>query len=165
MLGLSEAVLYCLRLYEVALHAGLAGANADDETDLGQQATLNKERIQRVLSTLSEGYSSDLIMRALPGWLRLVDDSEQAARRAVARLRRSSPDDLPFCEPSDSTPQLAALVSYFGTTPDSMVDAQAAPSYALLNGVEMPSLGLGTWQLTGRDCYEAVKNAIRLGYR
>lgn len=30
---------------------------------------------------------------------------------------------------------------------------------------EIPPLGLGTWQITGRDCVEAVEDALRLGYR
>ena len=29
----------------------------------------------------------------------------------------------------------------------------------------MPSLGLGTWQINGRDCVEAVQDALSLGYR
>ncbi len=29
----------------------------------------------------------------------------------------------------------------------------------------MPALGLGTWQLTGRACQEAVETALELGYR
>lgn len=32
-------------------------------------------------------------------------------------------------------------------------------------GVEVPSLGLGTWQLTGAACVEAVRHALDLGYR
>lgn len=35
----------------------------------------------------------------------------------------------------------------------------------LSSGYEMPILGLGTWQLTGRRCKEAVKKAIELGYK
>ena len=30
---------------------------------------------------------------------------------------------------------------------------------------EVPSLGLGTWQLTGQQCYETVSTALELGYR
>jgi diketogulonate reductase-like aldo/keto reductase len=32
-------------------------------------------------------------------------------------------------------------------------------------GAEVPSLGLGTWQLTGQQCYESVTTALELGYR
>ncbi len=33
------------------------------------------------------------------------------------------------------------------------------------NGFALPIVGLGTWQLTGRDCSRLVEQAIRLGYR
>lgn len=32
-------------------------------------------------------------------------------------------------------------------------------------GQDVPKVGLGTWQLTGTDCYETVQSAIDLGYR
>jgi len=32
-------------------------------------------------------------------------------------------------------------------------------------GDEVPALGLGTWQLTGEQCYESVSTALELGYR
>ena len=35
----------------------------------------------------------------------------------------------------------------------------------LSNGVKIPSIGLGTWQLLGKECEYAVKNALELGYR
>lgn len=34
-----------------------------------------------------------------------------------------------------------------------------------VQGVRVPKLGLGTWQLTGGDCVEGVSDALRLGYR
>ena len=34
-----------------------------------------------------------------------------------------------------------------------------------LNGHPVPALGFGTWQLEGEDCYEAVRDAVELGYR
>ena len=37
-------------------------------------------------------------------------------------------------------------------------------SIKLSSGYEMPVLGLGTWQLQGQTCKEAVKKAIKLGY-
>ncbi len=38
-------------------------------------------------------------------------------------------------------------------------------SYALKSGYEMPALGLGTWQLTGQNCIDIVRQAIEMGYR
>jgi len=40
----------------------------------------------------------------------------------------------------------------------------AIPNVELRNGVTMPALGLGTWQLTGQTCVAAVKKALALGY-
>ena len=33
------------------------------------------------------------------------------------------------------------------------------------HGFKLPTVGLGTWQLTGRDCARLVRQAIALGYR
>ncbi len=33
------------------------------------------------------------------------------------------------------------------------------------DGHDIPILGFGTWQITGEDCYNAVKTALELGYR
>ncbi|MBA2637782.1 MAG: aldo/keto reductase [Solirubrobacterales bacterium] len=35
----------------------------------------------------------------------------------------------------------------------------------MVQGVRVPKLGLGTWQLTGEDCVEAVSDALSVGYR
>src|SRR5262245_62086964 len=32
-------------------------------------------------------------------------------------------------------------------------------------GVRIPAVGLGTWELRGRDCTRLVQQAIKLGYR
>jgi 2,5-diketo-D-gluconate reductase B len=34
-----------------------------------------------------------------------------------------------------------------------------------VKGATIPALGLGTWQLRGRGCYDAVRTALDLGYR
>lgn len=38
------------------------------------------------------------------------------------------------------------------------------PSLKMQSGHSVPALGLGTWQLTGRTCIEAVRTALKLGY-
>jgi diketogulonate reductase-like aldo/keto reductase len=37
--------------------------------------------------------------------------------------------------------------------------------YTLSNGVEIPKLGLGTWFISNRNVAQAVKDAVRIGYR
>lgn len=37
--------------------------------------------------------------------------------------------------------------------------------YVTVNDTDVPALGLGTWQLKGEDCVNAVKTALNLGYR
>ena len=39
------------------------------------------------------------------------------------------------------------------------------PSVKLPSGAEMPLVGFGTWRLTGRDTYRAVRAAFDVGYR
>src|ERR687898_450583 len=36
---------------------------------------------------------------------------------------------------------------------------------SLPSGASMPLIGLGTWQMRGRTCYEAVRHALEVGYR
>lgn len=37
--------------------------------------------------------------------------------------------------------------------------------FKLSNGVEIPALGFGTWQVKGDTCYHAVREALNVGYR
>lgn len=34
-----------------------------------------------------------------------------------------------------------------------------------IQGTTVPKLGFGTWQITGRDCEEAVRDSLEIGYR
>ncbi|SEG32369.1 aldo/keto reductase [Marinobacterium lutimaris] len=38
-------------------------------------------------------------------------------------------------------------------------------TYTLSNGVQIPKLGLGTWLITGESAEQAVRDALKLGYR
>ena len=40
-----------------------------------------------------------------------------------------------------------------------------SPSVELAGGARMPLIGFGTWQLRGRQCYDAVRTALDVGYR
>jgi 2,5-diketo-D-gluconate reductase B len=37
--------------------------------------------------------------------------------------------------------------------------------YQMIKGEKVPSLGLGTWRLSGQECTRAVERAVALGYR
>ena len=39
------------------------------------------------------------------------------------------------------------------------------PSVDLGNGIAMPMVGFGTWQLQGQLAYEATRHALQVGYR
>ena len=38
------------------------------------------------------------------------------------------------------------------------------PTAKLASGYEMPTLGLGTWNLRGEECIAAVRTGLELGY-
>ena len=46
-----------------------------------------------------------------------------------------------------------------------MVADHGQPAVPLPRGGALPLLGFGTWQLTGSRCYQAVRHALRVGYR
>ena len=39
------------------------------------------------------------------------------------------------------------------------------PTFTLNDGVEVPAVGLGTWQMQGDEVITAVRSAIDTGYR
>ena len=46
-----------------------------------------------------------------------------------------------------------------------MTQTPPSPAVTLSGGMAMPLVGFGTWQLRGRQCYEAVRFALETGYR
>ena len=46
-----------------------------------------------------------------------------------------------------------------------MTDEGPEMEYIEAYGARVPAVGLGTWQLTGEECYETVSAALELGYR
>jgi hypothetical protein len=40
-----------------------------------------------------------------------------------------------------------------------------SPTVTIADGVDMPLLGLGTWQASDQEAYDAVRIALDLGYR
>lgn len=46
-----------------------------------------------------------------------------------------------------------------------MEQASAQPNYITVEDDRVPALGFGTWQLTGKQCADAVADALAIGYR
>ena len=46
-----------------------------------------------------------------------------------------------------------------------MAIADDQPTVPLRGGGALPLVGLGTWQMTGKECYRAVRHALEVGYR
>ena len=46
-----------------------------------------------------------------------------------------------------------------------MASEARQPTVPLPSGAALPLLGLGTWQMTGSQCYRAVRYALGAGYR
>ena len=46
-----------------------------------------------------------------------------------------------------------------------MVDMTEATTVTLTDGVSMPRVGFGTWQISGRRGYDAIRLALEVGYR
>jgi len=45
------------------------------------------------------------------------------------------------------------------------MSATKSPTVTIAPGVEMPLIGLGTWQANGNQAYDAVRHALHVGYR
>jgi 2,5-diketo-D-gluconate reductase A len=46
-----------------------------------------------------------------------------------------------------------------------MANDRGQPTVPLAGAGEMPLVGFGTWQMTGSECYDAVRYALQVGYR
>lgn len=60
---------------------------------------------------------------------------------------------------------LVSLSAGLGLGPSQSKSPPPHPHFVLSNGVRMPALGLGTWQLIDAECADSVFNAITMGYR
>eukprot|EP01040_Poterioochromonas_malhamensis_P000203 gene203-213_t len=171
MVGLSEAFLYALRLHEVLFSV----LNTSDEIRSSHIAKIN-----HILQVLKSGYSSDRIMLQLPSWLRFLQDSTNIALQEIQNHL-----SIPLLDENGNSQGEEAVAQRLSRIPELDVSSvipyllgekyteeiqetflpENSQEVKLSNGQMIPLIGLGTWQLEGKECEEAVYTAIKLGYR
>lgn len=155
MYGLTEAMLYVFRIHEVIFrHAGSA-----------EQIDFHYKKMNHILDVVRQGYSSDRLMLQLPVWMGVLNESALIAASLLQEMHQASASGVAEVTVSvDSALSFAHLADYYSTRPHT---AEVVPgaTVTLNNTVSMPLLGLGTWQLNGEACYNAVLSALRAGYR
>lgn len=164
MLGLAEAILYTMRLQEIIF----------EYVSLTDELNGHRGHIGAVLEVLKQGYASDPILRSLPLWTQIIDE---AAIRLHTLFDSKASDELLEGDGDRNARELPydlsidRLASTFfnqdsGRYDDSLpASKQINNTVTLSNGVLMPIMGLGTWQLDGDVCYQGVIDAVKNGYR
>lgn len=185
MAGMAEAFIYALRLYDASMqhtHAQLTSpGDGGYVSDYCNADTLSSSEaaVAQVSAVMGAGWDGDLIMRSVPQWVPLLRRSAQAAHNARHQRDFELTDRRLYELSCNGPPDSIVWKADFATRITSYLRARSVepqlprayttdvlPVQALLrNGVRMPLLGLGTWQLEGRDCEAAVYEALRVGYR
>jgi 2,5-diketo-D-gluconate reductase A len=88
--------------------------------------------------------------------------ARRAARASVGAARRARPDRPGVY--AAWTSGRRRTVARRGEITDAS-GMQTRRTVEIATGVEMPLLGLGTWEATGNEAYEAVRTALAVGYR
>ena len=152
--GLAEGILYANRLYGLIIdHFG------DAEIKDAQRT-----RFHRAESVIGSGFDEDFLMRHL---LPMMDDLYEA-EQVIHQLYNNSEVFENFGKLclTHFEPSMDALATS-GIVPSEkqFVSAKIGNTTTLNNGIELPLVGLGTWQLEGEECSETVYLAISKGYR
>lgn len=174
MMGLTEAVLYTLRIhYSVLKNAMTLRFNASSDVTPKELQSLtglvasSRTTIDAVLKVVGRGYDSDLLMLHLQDWAIKLEQSAAVVSDYILPLMLSPSS---YCNPAEyplRSPLTRLVADYI---PTEVRDRNQQPykhiiDATLRNGVKMPVMGLGTWLLQGQECVDAVVNAVRHGYR
>mmetsp|Transcript_20323 Transcript_20323/g.19630 ORF Transcript_20323/g.19630 Transcript_20323/m.19630 type:complete len:593 (+) Transcript_20323:46-1824(+) len=179
MLGIAEAYIYTMRLYGLVLAA--------DKQKNTQEIESYSKILKAMVDVIGAGYQSDLLMRSIPNWQEYLDYIDEHMREIygiknekIDCLMKNGPHmneinyeynknyhkkdaknyDLLSKNVNSATNEITSLKKLIKT--DKM---ESLDTYKLVNGVEVPVMGLGTWQLEGEECEAAVYQAIQIGYR
>lgn len=146
-MGLCEAILYTARLYKLVESEGDLALKLDDFIE--------------EVSAPFRNYDGDWMMRRLPHWMDILGELSDEI------LRHHKVIDKHGVCPSFG-PEISHILSLLPSPPTSaetVPESEGVTPVLLSNGVTIPAIGLGTWQLEGEECTRIVEDAIAVGYR
>ena len=162
VLGLTEASLYALRLYDVAIQ------DNPNQTYINEHIKLIIKEIYDLI--VSSEYRSDILTRQLPHILKALLHIQLQVHETdqydSIRSRCNQDNSIAI---SDFSHKLSKYV-LSNVTPIAAINkhptvlVNKGANVVLLNGVEMPYLGLGTWlmdELTEDTVYAAIVEGYR----
>lgn len=161
--GIVEALLYTWRALDIAF--ALRRTESVEEVEVALLSLHDNIRTlyQEVFHALKIN-DNEYIIRSLYDWIDITDALIHAIEEAY------NPPGGEWCMTMgpDVEDVVASLISK-GITPEDLGYIKFSPGYdtskvVLNNGVVMPTVGLGVWQLEGENCVNAVKDALLLGY-
>jgi diketogulonate reductase-like aldo/keto reductase len=157
MIGFAEMFLYTFRLQEVILRT-----LGDEES-----FALLRERLDQAIRTIEMShFNADLLSRELPFWMRFVRDVRSLIDGVISKTNQQNMS-VPAIEIAKYfSSYIPSDTSGFTSSPEDLAGSDNnTMTVRLSSGYEMPLLGLGTWQLDGDDCYNAVLEALAAGHR
>lgn len=166
VMGLTEAFLYSLRVYDVILATYTENPDGDN---IRQNI---KRRIDEIMFVVAAGYSSDKLSKSLRGWLPLLNESSEETKAIMSKVYGVSREEaiesaVDKCS-ADYGPTVAAIAEVLNaesSPSDEGLTKMFNPYGRLHTGIMMPLMGLGTWQMEGDECANAVEAALEIGYR
>ncbi len=163
MLGLAEAVVYTARLQELVMQFAEINDHIDGHRDV----------ISDIVNTIKKGYQPDFIYRSMLRWVEQIDASAKNIGVYMENHHAEKDDSISSSHAEGllngydfSFERFAEQFSGVQVDYDVEKSKINTESHTVLlnNGIEMPKVGFGTWQLEGAECVEAVLTAIRNGY-
>lgn len=160
MLGLTESILYPMRIYLAMI------------TELGSDEQIKnaEEQISKISKIIRTNFASDNLMLNLSTWASYLDETSDIVLKLLApSVNSESQIDAETSEQASIEPLKTTtpekLINFFGLENKTLTINAVQPTVNLSNNVAMPLMGLGTWLLEDHNCYDAVTNAVRSGFR
>mmetsp|Transcript_3843 Transcript_3843/g.3810 ORF Transcript_3843/g.3810 Transcript_3843/m.3810 type:complete len:623 (+) Transcript_3843:21-1889(+) len=172
--GIIEGMLYSIHLYEIVANASLQSRPSvyDNTPSIAQEfVKINLYPISDVKTKLYKSLTSDsdALTRTIFSNLELLDKAKDHLTILLNQTTIEYGGTNDVCLSGIGNVELNVsnvLPAYITSYHPTIEKNQPISSfYTLSNGIIMPSLGLGTWQLNGNLCEEIVFDAIQIGYR